>query len=511
MTALKRTSLLSSAEWRPLECFEYRTSEDTVTTNDKAERVLERKLLDPCDGKMSTESHGTFVGPQGDCVARIINGSRMYDALAKLKTVVWILPLAYTYLWTAAIFAMFPPFYPALATSRGLEAWKFGFVFSALKCGMSLGAFSIRKMIEWLSPTKTYLLGQVGVLLFCLFLGSLYWTTSADTLLWLSLLIYLFGGIFLMVLIVTMYAAANSVCSSSPGVLSGTMEAIYGLGNVIGSIAGGALIDLWAFPLPFFVVGVVQALSSPFIAIYGVIPRQRPQDCVQKAQITQNVKGAKFWFLLADPEFVGCAVCFSFNWILMGFNQTTMEPHLAQFQLSSTHLGEIFMVQSAAYFVASVLGAIFCNIQKERFFLMVGHSMAVVAYLIVGPVPFIPVAPNLWMAGAAQFCIGVATSAYFVCSTCRLNTTALSRGCPDNIQTSSFVSSVTFGCGVLCACITAPTAGYVSGVLGYQTASMILFCILFAWTPFPLVLWLRPSWLRGSKRFRYPTQENCVS
>lgn len=504
------TSSSPPAKWRPLERLEEKTREKNVLANPQLDRLLGRMDSNPTGITTSAAQNGTFVGLQRDVDTQYMTGSKMYEVLTALKRMAWIVPLAYTYLWTAAIFAMFPPFYPGLATSRGLEAWKYGFVFSALKCGMSLGSFSIRKMMTWLSPTKTYLLGQAGALLFCLCFGSLYWAPSANTLLWLSLFTFSFGGIFLMILIVTMYAAANSVCSSNPGVLAGTMEAIYGIGNMIGSVTGGALIDLWAFPLPFYVVGVVQALSSPFVAIYGIIPKERPQDSAPKARIMQKIEGAKFWFLLTDPEFLVCAVSFAFNWILMGFNQTTLEPHLSQFQLSSTHLGEIYMVQSAGYVIASVLSAIFCNMQKERSFLFVCHVMAVVAYLIVGPIPFIPISPNLWMAGSAQLGIGIATSAYFVCSSCLLNTTALSRGCPDNLQTTSFVSSVTFGCAVLCACITAPTAGYVSGTYGYRTASMVLFGVLLAWTPVVLILWLRPSLLQGSKRFRYPSQENYI-
>ncbi|CAN7937419.1 unnamed protein product [Ixodes hexagonus] len=483
------------------------TLEENLAIVAKTYMPLGTNDLDPNEGSVTATQNGTFVRPQGGDEASIKTCSKMREALVALRKVAWILPLAYTYMWTAAIFGMFPPFYPALATSRGLEAWKFGFVFSALKCGMSFGAFSITKVIKCLSPTKTYLLGQAGSLLFCLCSGSLYWAPSGDTLLWLSLLIFTFGGIFLMMLIVTMYAAATSVCSNNPGVLTGTMEAIYGIGNVVGSVAGGALIDLWAFPLPFFVVGVVQALSSPFIAIYGVIPKERPQDRRSKAQITGKNEGGKCWFLLADPEFLVCSVMFSFNWIIMGFNQTTLEPHLSQFQLSSTHLGEIYMVQSAGYVIGSVLSATFSNIQKERAFLSVAHIMAVLAYLIVGPVVFIPTAPNLWMSGSAQLFIGIASSAYFCCPTSLLHSTALRRGCPDNLATSSFVSSVTFGCAVLCACVTAPTAGYVAGACGYRTASMVLFGVLVAWTPVTLVLWLRPSWLKGSKRFHHPMAE----
>ncbi|KAM7306600.1 uncharacterized protein ISCGN_010303 [Ixodes scapularis] len=158
--------------------------------------------------------------------------------------------------------------------------------------------------------------------------------------------------------------------------------------------------------------------------------------------------------------------------------------------------------------MGAVLSAIFCNIQKERTFLVLGHVMAVVAYLILGPVPFIPMAPNLWMAGSAQVCLGIATATYFICSICHLQTTALSRGCPENIQATSFVVSVTHGFGVFCACITAPIAGYVMDVYGYRTASMILFAVFVAWTPVTLVLWLRPGWLRGKKTFRPTLEEN---
>ncbi|KAL3245060.1 hypothetical protein MRX96_018208, partial [Rhipicephalus microplus] len=55
------------------------------------------------------------------------------------------------------------------------------------------------------------------------------------------------------------------------------MEFMFGCGNMAGSVLGGALIDLWEYPLPFFVLGTIIILSIPWIIKHKKVPNKQPE------------------------------------------------------------------------------------------------------------------------------------------------------------------------------------------------------------------------------------------
>ncbi|CAN7989564.1 unnamed protein product [Ixodes hexagonus] len=318
--------------------------------------------------------------------------SKMYKVGKSIKGSCWTLPLAYSYLWTAAIITMPQPFYPALASSRGLAAWKFAFVFSALKGGMFLASLFIKPMIKRLSTTKMYLFGQGGALVYCAALGSLYWA-SPDIFLWFSLLTMTIGGLSVGIQSFTMYAAATTLFRENSGTLIAAMEFMYGVGLMLGSIVTGALIDPWAFPLPFFVVGVLQTVFFPLFAFQGVTPRGRPSATLPMSDIQHSGADMPFKRLLRDPPFMLNMVSVMLSWTIMGFNEPTLGPYLEQFQLSSTEVGVVFVVLSASYAMGSLISGIFCHFKMESFFNFAALLMTSFSYLMVGPAFFIPLQP----------------------------------------------------------------------------------------------------------------------
>uniref|UniRef100_A0A0K8RCQ9 Uncharacterized protein n=1 Tax=Ixodes ricinus TaxID=34613 RepID=A0A0K8RCQ9_IXORI len=57
----------------------------------------------------------------------------------KVKALTWVIPVVYTHFWLAAVTSLLAPYFPPLASSRGVPAWKYGFGFSAFKLSMLPG------------------------------------------------------------------------------------------------------------------------------------------------------------------------------------------------------------------------------------------------------------------------------------------------------------------------------------------------------------------------------------
>ncbi|XP_042147293.1 uncharacterized protein LOC121836459 [Ixodes scapularis] len=152
-------------------------------------------------------------------------------------------------------------------------------------------------------------------------------------------------------------------------------------------------------------------LVDSFSAYYQMIQKST-QDEVSATPIYNYYK------LLVDPHFLIDVGSIMLSWIIMGFNEPTMEPYLAEFHMNSAQIGVVFMVQYASYTVGSICSAVFCTYKMEAGFGLIGHILAILAYILLGPAPFIPCEPTLWMAYIAQVFIGIGTAAQFACHYC---------------------------------------------------------------------------------------------
>ncbi|KAM7308981.1 multidrug resistance protein MdtG [Ixodes scapularis] len=459
-----------------------------------AERLRSGKL-DVAQGDEKTRwKHRDF--PEGNQLPDSPKDKRL---LARLRRKAWLLPLMHFQFWTSAAFSLIQPFYPALAASAGLEAWKYGFVFSTYKMAMLIASLSADRLMALIHPLKISLYAVVGFFIFSLVFGALYWSPGGNTLLGLSLALVLLGGFTHVLYLVTVYSIVTSRFPGSPGVLIATFECVWGVGNMVGSIIGGALIDIWAFPLPFFVTGTIMILALPFIAKGSDAPGQKPNAPPETKSGGNSQSNPKLRRLLWDPIFLIDIVTVMLCWVIMGFNEPTLEPYLRQFDLTSTEVGVVYMVQFSSYAFGAVASGLFCHFQMESFFSFAGQLMTAIAYLILGPAPFIPTSPSLWMIYISQVLTGVGMSAQFICSYCHALKHVTTRGYPDDVRTSGFVSSVVFTLLVFGAMTSPPIAGVLVDVFGYRKGSMFLFAVLLVWTPVTLFQWLRSVCSTSSK------------
>lgn len=411
--------------------------------------------------------------------------------LAVVRRSRWMIPLIYTHIWLSAAFSLMQPFFPQLAASAGLEAWKYGFFFSATKIAMLVGSVLTERFMVIGSPRRCYLAGQVGFILFTLLLGLLYWSPGGNVFLAICLVLALVGGFFSTVYIVSAYSVVTAAFPVHTGIIIATMEFMWGAGNMLGSVLGGILIDAWEYPLPFFVMAALSSFSLP----WTVRSKKISASPVQATEHTDDTgtpnKRMSLYKLLIDPVFLIDMGTVMLSWVIMGFNEPTLEPHLQQFGISTTQLGVIFMVQFASYTIACLVLGILCHSKMDAFCAFASQSIAVFAYLILGPAPFIPSETTMWMVYLSQVFTGVGMAGQFICGYCHALKHAVAKGYSDDLRTTSFISTVVFTVLVLGATIMPPIAGYVVEKFGYRSGSMFLFGLLVLWTPVTFYQWVK--------------------
>lgn len=197
----------------------------------------------------------------------------------------WIIFLVFTHFCTTLGGALLQPYYPSLAASKGLEAWKYGFVFSAQKIARTAAAIMADRVIMWTSLRKTLLISQTGLNASVVFFGFVYWSQSGELLLGTSLVVATFGGFMDGIYAVSLYTAGAAACSENTGMIISTIDLMWGIGHMLGSVSGGALVKLWAYPLPFFVLGSIGLVVIPLIATRKKNSRGRKNNQVRGAYV----------------------------------------------------------------------------------------------------------------------------------------------------------------------------------------------------------------------------------
>lgn len=240
--------------------------------------------------------------------------------------------------------------------------------------------------------------------------------------------------------LVCMFAVFTTHFRKHTGYVIALLEFLFGSGSTVGSAIGGRLIDLWAYPLPFFVVGATSMLSIPVILKIGSRVNFAQDTLSEDAE--QVDVGVKYSRMLMDPVFLANVITAMLSWVILGFNEPTLEPSLREFNLSSTSIGKVYTAQFAFYSLGGITAGAASSFNKEEFYALFGQICCVLAYTFLGPAPFVPYVRTLTMVYVSQFFMGIGMAAQFVCGYSHALKLTIHRGYPDNLQTSGFVSSV---------------------------------------------------------------------
>ncbi|XP_077539915.1 MFS-type transporter SLC18B1-like [Haemaphysalis longicornis] len=168
-------------------------------------------------------------------------------------------------------------------------------------------------------------------------------------------------------------------------------------------------------------------------------------------------------------------------WIIVGFNEPTLEPSLTKFGLTSSEIGMIYTVQYGLYACGCVIAGIISHFKGDCWCMVLGQCLSCAAYLVMAPAPFVAAERQLWNVYTCQVLGGFGTSWICICAYSHALGHVKCRGYPSNTRTNGFVSSCVFSSLVLGGIIAPPLSGYVCELYGYQRACLALSGFLGAW------------------------------
>ncbi|XP_050025806.1 MFS-type transporter SLC18B1-like isoform X2 [Dermacentor andersoni] len=369
--------------------------------------------------------------------------------------------------------AFISPYIPHLAVEKRTEHWQFNIMYASTRASMLLGSLLNTALVQRLTPQATLIVAFIGMIVCVSFYGSTYWIGEGSSFVGATVTIGTVFGFFYAFFVVTLYAAATFRSQRSCGIIISSMECVYGISNTVGFLVGTALIEWWPDAIPFFISGGLMFLVAPFILLRSPaksikIPRDQPDQSAIR-------------LLSNAPMFISVAnVAIAIS--ALGFHDGTLEFHLkeGEFRLPDIEVAAVF----SALYISYSLGALFWGyfftykLEQEDISVLLGFMIMAGAFLFVGPAPFLPIPPYLWIVYLTQAMIGFGGAAVVVASYSLALKKAIERGFPDSMWTYATVCGFLFGAITLGSSVAPLLSRYAAENIRYENASLVMLAAL---------------------------------
>ncbi|CAN7995058.1 unnamed protein product, partial [Ixodes hexagonus] len=268
---------------------------------------------------------------------------------------------------------------------------------------------------------------------------------------------------------ITYVSALRTLTITSPyktyGTAYSSLKTSFSVGMIVGPTVGGFLYDLGGYTTPFAVCGGL-GLSSTLVTLF-IIP-----NTVDKMDSgPTNLR--HFW---SGPMVYLYGLAIFGSYACAGFNSATMEPHLRQFNLSTTILGLVFMIPGLFNCAVMPVWGKLCDWKVNPKLLTGIGALFVLAYLLlIGPAPFLPFDTKLWLVIVSMASFGVGIGGASICAFMATLEYTLSRGFQPSIATNGLISSM-FTLSQSIGSFTGPAlGGLLLQHVGYRWGTLVLF------------------------------------
>ncbi|CAD5124687.1 DgyrCDS12951 [Dimorphilus gyrociliatus] len=245
----------------------------------------------------------------------------------------------------------------------------------------------------------------------------------------------------------------------------GLLQAAKALGLMIGPIFGGLLYSVDGFYLPFAVTASIYFLLT--IVAFFLLP-----SIDNNQQLTNS--NISIIPLLKSPTIIVIGCLLAVAQMLLGFIDVSLAPYLQQFHLSPVQVGGIFLIAPATLALSSpIYGKICDKLGKERSVLIVGISISLIGFLLIGPSKlFFFIRCKLWLVGVSFAIAGIGWGS-IITTYKEFVDVAKSKDYPEGIETDGIISGLYNAYNNFGAFLGPTISGYIVDQLGFQWSSTL--------------------------------------
>jgi len=263
-------------------------------------------------------------------------------------------------------------------------------------------------------------------------------------------------------------------------------QTCFGLGYMLGPGVGAALYEVGGFHLPFLLVGGLSTILSILLAF--TIPNtnqseleEELSDHTPQSQLQMRTIVTSLSLFLPFLDLFA-ALCGN------GMLESMLEPHLKETGAGTVDTGISFLVFGCMYMFGNLLfGAAIDKFSRPVMFSMLGNSLFLLTFLLIGPLPYLPMKPSKELIQGMMALAGVAYSCMVVSSFSRAQTRVLEMGFADDINTYVMISGVwlsAFSLGnfvgpTIAGCLVDSLSTDEDPDLGFRETTLVFF-VLYA-------------------------------
>lgn len=361
------------------------------------------------------------------------------------------------------------PFFPAEAEKKGATPTQYGLVFGVFELTVFIvspfyGTFLMQIGPKFMLQAGIFLMAVCSILF-----GLIDRVPGHGSFLTLAFLIRIVEAAGNAGYLTAGFSIIAKEFPDNVATAFGTLETFFGLGIIAGPTIGGALYEAGGYSLPFVLLGCLLLVGCVVTCI--ILPNQDGDPL-------SEVPSQSMLAALKVPSVLIASICLMISACSMGFLSATLEPHLRQFQLKPFQMGLMFVVNGAVYGLTTPFWGGLCDkYDVAKHLCAVGAMFGIVAYLFIGPVPFLPLDTSLWLCIVALVFHGVCIGGEIICGFIDALRESIRNGFPDNLGTYGMVSSLYTSSFALGAFVGPSLGGLMFEVIGFRWATVFMLCL----------------------------------
>lgn len=374
--------------------------------------------------------------------------------------------LAMTHLCNGMVVSLQAPFYPAEAEKKGASGTEYGLVFGIFELTVFIVSPVIGKYLPRIGISRGFSGGISTTGLMCVAFGFLNRISDGKTFIALSFVIRIIEACGNSAFLAASFTLVATMYPNSVSTVFGMVEMFFGVGLILGPTVGGALFQAGGFTMPFAVLGgilLVQAAVST-----KTLPRLKNSN---SSEATQQANFGIMQALRIPSVLLAIVSVFAAS-IGVGALQTTLERHLAQFDISPMHIGMFFMLYGGSYALLNPLWGWVADKISSKLVIMIGSFLLGLGYLLVGPVPGLGIQSSYSLCIVSVVLVGLGVGAQLVAAFSEAQNSAVASGFPDSITTYALVSSIWTSAFALGAFVGPTAAGTLYDVVGFEWSTL---------------------------------------
>ena len=382
------------------------------------------------------------------------------------RQIVTLVTVALSNSCSAICISLQAPFYPAVAESKGATATQYGLVFGVFQLIVFLVSPIYGQFISRIGPKFMFNGGIFTTGSTCIMFGFLNHINDTQTFIAMSFVIRTIEALGHAGSQLASFSIAVNEFPENCGTAFSIIETAFGIGLILGPTIGGALYEVGGYTLPFLCLGLL--LITAATVTFFVLP---------PSPVSPNTSGSntRIFSILKYPSVTLQAISVIASSISIGFIQVALEPHLRPHNLSPFYIGLMFIVNGLAYAVtAPMLGRACDKLPNAKLVTIFGATLQVLAFLLIGPAPFIPISSSLTLDIVALAFNGIGFGAELVAGFSGALKDVIVYGMPDNIETNGLISGMWTSSFALGAFIGPSCTGPLLDSLGFSNSTMFV-------------------------------------